>query len=207
MGGFDGFWVNGETGAGHSVSDHALDVMHQPAIYGLTPHDVHKITGGKTTINPGDTDPDSARGKLIIAASQKGWVRVRAYRGQYTVQTHGRAASRLKRVIPFLQKNGLGQYSGIRVSDLSTGFEQTYEGAAAVHRAIKRDEIPDALSTRGSGAEARAMGDKDAKLGIPSDLPDNQQRQILRQHLLAKAGIRERKTPGVVAATRGTRVP
>jgi hypothetical protein len=209
MGSFDGFWVNGNTGAGHPVADHALDVLHQPAIYGLTPHDVHGITGGKTTINPGDADADSPRGKLIIAAGQKGWVRVRAFRGAYTLQMHGGAASRVKRVIPFLLKNGMHRNADITVSDLATGFHQKYDGAHEVHRAVAKGEIPDSLSTRGVGREARAMGDKAAVDGIPGDLPDHQQRQILRQRLLQRAGVPERRAAAaaVLAEQASPRVP
>jgi hypothetical protein len=207
MGAFDGYWVNGDTGAGHPVADHALDVLHQPAIYGLTPHDVHKVTGGKTTINPYETDKDSPRGKLIMAAGQKGWVRVRAFKGAYTLQMHGGASSRAKRAIPFLLKNGMHRNADITISDLATGFHQKYEGANAVHRAIAKGEIPDTISTRGVGREARAMGDKSAADGVPADLPDQQQRQILRQRLLQRAGMPERRRAAAKVLAEGASAP
>jgi len=167
VGAFDGFWVNGDTARGHTVADHAMDVMYQPHKYGLTPDDVGKITGGKTTIATGDASPESTRGQLVIAAAKKGWARVRAVRGSYTVQLHGSAASRIKRILPFLTKNGMHPNSDVTLHDMSTGFHQKFDGVSAINKALRRDEIPDTVSTREVGKEAQAMGAKGAAQGIP----------------------------------------
>jgi topoisomerase-4 subunit A len=80
MGGFEGYWVHGDKGHGHPVADHALDVVQQPEKYGLSDAEVHHITGGKP-INQYDSAPESPRGRIIKAAADKGWVRVRTGHG------------------------------------------------------------------------------------------------------------------------------
>lgn len=191
MGAFDGWWFDPKTGKGWLVHDHGLEVLYYPGRFGLTKDDIKAASGGKA-YNPGDTGAASTRWKVIKAAFDKGFVRVRSMNGHYHIQLAGNAATKLKKVIPFMRKNGMGPYSEIGITDLSTGFDQTYEeGAADVARAIRNGEIPDSGEGKTIGVEAKAAG-LDAKDGVPADLDDQQKRTILRQRISRSAGIPDR---------------
>lgn len=192
-GGFEGYWVHGDTGKGHPVNDHALAVMHEPERYGMTHVDVHHITGGKP-INQYDTAPESARGQLIKAAADRGWVRVRAMRGSYMMQLSGGAASRASKTMGFLRKNGVHPNSEMRLHDFASGYHQKFEGMSGVKAAIGRGEVPELHSHTAVGKEARATLGGKAKVahGIPLHVDDTQARALLRQHLGARAGIPDR---------------
>jgi hypothetical protein len=145
MPGYEGFWIHGDTGRGHRITDHALEVIADPGRYGLAPAAIHAITGGHP-INQFEESADSPRGRIILAAARIGWVRVRGHRGDYTVQLHGRAATRLPRVMRFLRRAGLGRYITLRVHDFATGWQRTFlEGEPDVARALAAGEIPDAV--------------------------------------------------------------
>ncbi len=200
MGAFDGWWFDSKTGKGWQVHDHGLEVMYFPSKFGMTKDDLKAITGGGA-YNPGDTAASSSRWKVIKAAFDKGFVRVRSMNGHYHIQLAGNAATKLKKVLPFLRKNGMGPYSEIGVTDLSTGFDQTYEeGAADVARAIRDGDIPDSGVGKTIGVEAKAAG-LDAKEGVPTNLNDQQKRVILRQRISRSAGIPDR---GVEEAKKAT---
>ena len=190
---FAGYWVHGSTGEIRPIHDHAYDVLHHHAHYGLTHDEVSKIVGGKTTFNSYETAKESARGRLIQAAAEKGWVRVRQFRNQTNFQLHGRAASRLSRVADVMKKRGVVHpNSQMFVSDLATGFEKTYDGHAELKAAAKSGEIPDHSGGKPVGRDAVAsLGKTHAKAGVPSFLPDHQKRTLMRQGLLRAAGIAE----------------
>ncbi len=145
MAGFEGWWVNGNTGKGYHVSEHWMEVKSDPAKFGLTDDQVEDIlrqAGGK--FMPGDTSPDGARGLLLKAAMKNGWVRVRGYRGKYAIQVYGHLASHLPKVMKFLKTAGVGPYSEILLSDLSSDYNQTFvDGMSDVHQAMKQGKIPD----------------------------------------------------------------
>lgn len=186
---FEGWWFNPKTGEGKHVSEHWTEVNYNPEAFGLTPGEVEKIVGGKK-FNPGDTSMDSARGKLLIAAMKNDWVRIRGWKGQYSIQLFGNAASKLPRVMKFLKQAGVGPYTPILFSDLATGYQQTFaEGMDDIKKALKAGSIPDASSKAVVGTEAGAMTGQKAATGIPHTLSDKQKRQIIRQRIGQRAGI------------------
>lgn len=174
--GFQGWWVNGNTGKGYHVAEHGLDVEAHPERYGFTEEEVKRLMKG---YNPGDTDPEGARGKLLKAAMQKGWVRVRGFQGKYAIQTLGGTASHLRKVLPFLKKNGVGPHSEILLSDLLTGYSQRFmEGMSDIHKDLKAGKIPDA-----SSVSALVKKGMKAATGIPTGLSDKQSRTLMRQRI------------------------
>ncbi len=188
MAGFQGWWVNGNTGKGYHVAEHGLDIQANPERYGFTEADVKKLTAN---YNPGDTDPEGARGKLLKAAMKKGWVRVRGYQGKYAIQTYGSTASYLKKVLPFLKKNGVGSHSEILVSDLSSGYQQRFlEGMSDIIKELKVSSIPDTSVV--STVVKKGMS---AVKGIPAGLSDKQSRTLMRQRIGQKAHVPD-PTPG-----------
>jgi len=191
---FEGFWIHGKTGVSHRVYDHAVDLASTPAKFGMTPHEVHAITGGEH-FNQYDASANATRGKLIHAATLKGWVRVRKNRNQISVQLHGHAADKLKTVAASLAKTH-SDGGSVFVSDFATGFEKHYrDGFHEIHKAIESGEIPNHAGTKqGIGADAQAeLGKHSAVLGIPAGLPDHEVRALIRQGLHRRAGIPERK--------------
>lgn len=186
--GFDGWWVNGKTGQGRHVVDHGADVIHDPEAFSLSTHEVKALA---SQYRPGDTSKDSSRYALLRAVMAKGWVRVRAVRGSYAIELMGKAATKLKPVMDFLRKAGVGPYAEIRLFDLATDFKRTYpEGMADLARDLKADRVPD-VSGPAVGTEAKAQGAK-VKLGVPTALPDQPAREVLRQRIGAQAGIADR---------------
>jgi len=182
MAGFQGWWVNGNTGKGHHVSEHGLDVQANPEQYGLKPDDVKALLKAKK-FNAGDTDPEGGRGLLLKAAMRNGWVRVRGYQGKYAIQTYGNLASHLPKVLRFLKNAGVGPRSEIILTDLASRFTQRYEeGMADIVRALKHGKIPDL-------APVKKL--KDQKDGIATALSDKQQRIIMRQRIGQKAHIKD----------------
>lgn len=184
MAGFEGWWVNGRTGRGHHVSEHGMDLAAKPEQYGLTPEEVQKLTKAKG-YNAGDTDPEGGRGLLLKAAMRHGWVRVRGYQGKYAIQTFGNLASLLPKTLTFLRKAGVHMNSEILLSDLSSGFSQRFEdGMSDVVRAIKQGKVPDM-------APKESVSDviKGKRQGIPTELPEKQQRVLMRQRLGQKAHV------------------
>jgi hypothetical protein len=189
MGGFEGWWVNSITGKGHHVAEHWMEVKGDPERYGLTEPQVDNIlqqAGGK--FNPGDTSPDSARGLLLIAAMKHGWVRVRGYRGQYSIQVYGKLASRLPKVLKFLKQAGVGPYSTMVLSDLATDFHQKYnDGMHEVHRVLKQGKIPD---VDGPVEQPRLKGLREPiSKGFPAGMDDKQMRVLMRQRLGQKTHV------------------
>ena len=55
---------------------------------------------------------------------KNGWVRIRAWKGQYNVQLYGKAATKLPKVMKFLKEAGAGPYTPILLSDLATDYNQ-----------------------------------------------------------------------------------
>lgn len=178
MGGFEGWWVDGKNGKGFHVAEHWMEVRQNPEKFGLTPGAVEAILkSAKGKFSMGDTSEEGQRGKLLIAAMKNGgWVRVRGHQGRYSIQLVGEAASKLRKVLPFLKKAGVGPYSQIFVSDLGSGFEQVYkEGMADIAKALRAGQIPDT----GVGGEPTSTPAK----GFPADTTDKQKRMIMRQRL------------------------
>lgn len=185
---FEGWWFNSKTGQGKHVSEHWSEIKYHPEEFGLDDAQVDKITGG-SKFNPGDTSMDGARGKLLIAAMKNGWVRIRGWRGQYNIQLFGNAASKLPKVMKFLKNAGVGPYTPILFSDLSSDYNQTFhEGMDDIKKALRAGSIPD-TSGPAVGTEAGAMTGVKAKQGVATGLSDKQQRQVLRQRIGRQAGI------------------
>lgn len=178
MAGFEGWWVNGETGKGRHVAEHWMEIRSNPESYGVSQEEMQKIlkdAGG--AFNPGDTSPDGARGMLLKAAMKNGWVRVRGYQGKYSIQTYGRLASRLPKVLKFLKGAGVHPNSEIFISDLASDYNRKFmDGMSDVHKALKQGNIPD------SGEPKVSVKDV-IKGGISSDLPEKAQRGMLRQQI------------------------
>jgi hypothetical protein len=182
MAGFQGWWVNGSTGKGYHVAEHGMDIQANPERYGFTEAEVKNLT---TDYNPGDVDPEGVRGKLLKAAMAKGWVRVRGYQGKYAIQTFGSTASHLRKVLPFMKKNGVGPHSEILVSDLLSGYQQRFmEGMSDIHKDLKAGKIPD--SSQVSALVKKGMK---AVKGIPTGLSDKQNRTLMRQRIGQKAHV------------------
>jgi hypothetical protein len=189
MAGFQGWWVNGQTGKGYHVAEHGLDIEANPERYGFTEEEVKRLMKG---YNAGDTDPEGVRGKLLKAAMQKGWVRVRGYQGKYAIQTFGSTASHLKKVLPFMKKNGVGAHSEILVSDLLSGYQQRFmDGMSDIVTDLKAGKIPD------TSAPVSAVVKKglQAVRGIPSGLSDKQSRTLMRQRIGQRLHVPD-PTPG-----------
>jgi hypothetical protein len=184
MAGFEGWWINSRTGQGHHVAEHWMEVKSDPERYGLSEDQVEKIlaaAGGK--FNPGDTSPDGARGMLLKAAMQNDWVRVRGYQGKYAIQVYGHLASRLPKVMQFLRKAGVGPYSEILLTDLSTDYFQKFvDGMGDIHKALKQGKIPDS-------EPKPTTKDVIKGVGFPADSSDKDKRVTMRQRLGQKTHI------------------
>jgi hypothetical protein len=199
--GFDGWWVNGKTGQGRHVVDHGADVIHDPEAFGLSDQDIKALVAGQ--YRPGDTSRDSSRYALLRAVMAKGWVRIRAVRGSYAIELLGKAATKLRPVMAFMRKAGVGPYAEIRLFDLASDFKRTYpEGMADLARDLKAGRVPD-VAGPAVGTEAKAQGAK-VKLGVPASLPDQPAREVLRQRIGAQAGIADR---AVEESRKGLRKP
>ena len=177
MAGFEGWWVNGETGKGHHVAEHWMEVRSNPEHYGVSQETMQKIlkdAGGQ--FSPGDTSPDGARGMLLKAAMKNGWVRVRGYQGKYSIQTYGHLASYLPKVMKFLKVAGVHAYSEIFVSDLSSDYNRKFmDGMSDIHKALKQGNIPDSAPPK--------VAVKDMIKGINISEPEKAQRGVMRQRL------------------------
>jgi hypothetical protein len=145
MSGFEGWWVNGETGKGMHVAEHWMEVRSDPENFGLTSKQVENIlSSSKGKFSMGDTDEDGQRVQLLTAAMKNGWVRVRGYRAKYSIEMFGHCASRLPKVLKFLKGAGVHPNSEVLVNDLATKFSQRFmDGMSDIHRAIKQGKIPD----------------------------------------------------------------
>ena len=177
MSGFEGWWVNGNTGKGFHVSEHWMEVRSNPERYGFTEDEINGIlVSAKGSFSPGDTDPEGQRGKLIIATMKKGWVRVRGYRGKYSIQLAGEAASKLKKVLPFLKKAGVSMHSEVLINDLASGYRQSFIGFSDGVKAIKTGSVPDS-------AAVKPISDRPSAKGFPADSTDKQKRVMMRQRL------------------------
>lgn len=188
MAGFQGWWVNGKTGKGYHVAEHGLDIEANPERYGFTEAEIKSFMKG---YNAGDTDPDGVRGKLLKAAMAKGWVRVRGYQGKYAIQTLGSMASNLRKVLPFLKKNGVGPHSEILLSDLLTGYQQRFaDGMSDIVKDLKAGKIPDTAPT-----SAVVKKGVQAVKGIPTGLSDKQSRTLMRQRIGQRLHVPD-PTPG-----------
>jgi hypothetical protein len=179
MAGFEGWWVNGETGKGLHVAEHWMEVRSNPEHYGLTEDEVQAILkSAKGKFSMGDTDQDGQRVKLLTAAMRNGWVRVRGYKARYSIEMLGHAASYLPKVLTFLKRAGVHPNSEILVHDLASKYSQRFmDGMSEVVRAIKQGKVPDVAGEAESGLA------KPSAHGIRTDLDDKQQRTIMRQRL------------------------
>lgn len=183
MSGFEGWWVDGRTGKGYHVSEHWMEVKSDPERFGLTDDIVKKILkSAKGKFSMGDTSAEGQRGKLLIAAMKNGWVRVRGFRSKYSIQLTGNCASKLKKVLPFLHKAGVGPYSEVLVNDLATGYTQRFEeGMGDVRHALRAGQIPDA------GIDGEP--DESPIKGITPFATDKQKRVIMRQRIGRTANV------------------
>lgn len=188
-----GWWAHPETGAVHVVSDHATEVAMAPERYGLAKDDVRRATGGKE-FNQYDTSLEGSRGQLIQAAARKGWVRVRNFGNSTSVQLHGKAATRLRSLVPHLAGMGAAvPYTKINASDFATGWQRTYANAEEMETDIRAGNVPDQEGREALGREAAAsLGKLAVRHGVPGAVPEPQQRQILRQRLGQRSGIPDR---------------
>jgi hypothetical protein len=185
-----GWWMHPGKGVHHLVGDHANEVATSPEKYGVTKAEVEKITGGDP-FNQYDPDFQNARGQLIHAATKNGWVRIRSHGNHGSIQLHGNAASKLRTIIPKLGSihPNLPAVT-LHVTDFSTGWGKTYPRAEEVEHDIRAGNVPDSAGKAAVGQEAgAALGKNLAKHGVPGDIPEPQQRQILRQRLGQRAGV------------------
>lgn len=188
---FMGVWLHPKTGVSHMVADHAEDVSLSPEKYGMSHAEVHAITGGHE-FDTTATERESTRGQLIQAAAKKGWIRIRGHRQGYTLQLHGNAATKLRAAMPHISSHM--KYMPVQVHDFATGFQKTYSGGEELEKDIAAGNVPDHSGEQAVGREASAsLGKGHAKMGIPSRISQQQQRQILRQHLGQRAGIPDRE--------------
>jgi hypothetical protein len=189
--GFEGWWIKGSKGI--HVAEHWMEIRNNPEQFGLTEEKVQEIlASAKGKFSPGDTGLEGQRGKLLRAAMENGWIRVRGYRASYAIELSGRAASVLPNVLKFLTGAGVHKYSMMRLHDFATGYHQEFrEGISDIKAALRKGEIPDSQPGRLVGSEAKAaLGGKEKVLdGIPDDLTDKQKRILMRQRLGQQAKI------------------
>lgn len=131
---FAGFWVHGDTGEGHSVADHARAVHLEPARYGLSADAARAITGG-LLLDTATDDPGSPRGRLILAACQRGWVRVRGRGNRCSIQGC-RLARRLPAVLAFLRRQGFPDSLAAAMDDFASGHHAEYPSLTALESAL-----------------------------------------------------------------------
>ena len=118
-----GFWVPLK-GRAVPTREHGMSIIEKPKRFGFTEDEVNKILGGKA-YNPQDTDKDSGRGRLLVEAMRRGWIRIRSGGGaNISVQFYGNPQRAIKKAHRYLEEEA-GPFSNITISDLGSGFNTT----------------------------------------------------------------------------------
>lgn len=186
-----GWWLSAKNGKLIKVDEHGSYVLGHPGVFGITQEELDKVLGDNV-YNAYDTGKGSIRGKLIVLAARKGWVRVRTNSIQWSLQLYGTAKSGTQM---FVKKLGdwPGPNSPFQISDFATGLQDTFP-YSKVPTALKDGTLVDAGSSkqavgRDAAAETGEKEDKKRADGIPANLSDEMKRRVMRGRIGQKAGI------------------
>lgn len=179
-----GYWLPVK-GRAIYTEEHGSTVMEKPQLFGLTKESIVKILGGKA-YSFNDTDMDSGRGRLLIAAMKNGWVRIRGGGANISVQYFGNGQQAMKRAYKHLEKDA-GPFTNISISDLSNGFSATLP-FKDLDEAIDDGMFDTATTYNDEEASAEAPVD-DNQIRVPNTANRDQSvRNALRTRLERRIG-------------------